>query len=91
MGIMFRKLSVGVWKRFEATAAWLRCGVKPRVASQTILRRVGGGLEAPRRRLAGTLQACWRCFGGPWGLRGKDLWALNTISWDALQAEFGAS
>ena len=51
--------------------AWLVVGLKPRVASQTILTRFGGGSEASWRRLEGVLEASWRWFGGGSGLLGR--------------------
>ena len=54
-------------KRFEGL--WL--GLKPCAASQTILRRLGGGSEACWRRLEGVLEASWRRFGGGLGLAGS--------------------
>ena len=51
--------------------AWLGDGLKPCVASQTILRRLGGGSEASWRRLGGVLEASWRRFGGGLGLPGS--------------------
>ena len=55
------------WKRFEGL--WL--GLKPCVASQTILRRLGCGSEACWRRLEGVLEASWKRFGGGLGLAGS--------------------
>ena len=43
--------------------AWLGDGLKPCVASQTILRRLGGGSEASWRRLEDVLVTSWRRFG----------------------------
>ena len=61
------------WKRFEGL--WL--GLKPCVASQTILRRLGGGSEASWRRLEGILESSWTCFGGGWGRPGSALLGLG--------------
>ena len=49
------------------------------MASQTILRRLGGGSEASWRRLEGILEASWRCFGGGLGRPGS---ALLGLGWD---------
>ena len=57
--------------------AWLGDGLKPCVASQTILRRLGGGSEASWRRLEGILEASWRCFGGGLGRLGSALLGLG--------------
>ena len=52
----WRRISV-FGQRFEESLAWLGGGLKQRVASQTILRRLVGGLEASWRRLGGVLDA----------------------------------
>ena len=57
--------------------AWLGDGLKPRVASQRILRRLGGGSEASWRRLEGVWEASSRRFGGGLGLPGSLLIGLR--------------
>ena len=57
--------------------AWVEGGLKARVASQTLLRRLGGGSEASWRRLEGILEASWRCFGGGLGPPGSALLGLG--------------
>ena len=47
------------------------------MASQTILRCLGGGSEASWRRLEGILEASWRCFGGGLGRPGSALLGLG--------------
>ena len=47
------------------------------MASQAILRRLGGGSEASWRRLEGILEASWRCFGGGLGRPGSALLGLG--------------
>ena len=57
-----------VLEAFCRFLAWLGDGLKPCVASQRILRRLGGGSEVFWRRLEGVLEASSRCFGGGLGL-----------------------
>ena len=59
-----------VLEAFCRSLAWLGDGLKPCVASQRILRRLGGGSEVSWRRLEGVLEASSRCFGGGLGLLG---------------------
>ena len=51
--------------------------MKPRVASQMILRHLGGGSAASWRRLEGILEASWRCCGGGLGRLGSALLGLG--------------
>ena len=47
------------WRRLEESLALLGGGLKLRVDWRTILRRLGGGLEASWRHLGGVLGASW--------------------------------
>ena len=58
-------------RRFEEPSAWLGGGLKARVASYTILRRLVGGSEASWRRLGGVLDASWSRFGDVCELPGR--------------------
>ena len=61
--------------------AWLGGGLKPRVASQMILRHLGGGSAASWRRLEGILEASWRGFGGGLGRPGSVFLGLGRDIW----------
>ena len=50
-------------RRFEESLAWLGGGLKPRVASQTILGRLVCGSESSGRRLESSLDKSRRTFG----------------------------
>ena len=47
------------------------------MASQAILRRLGGGSEASWRHLEGILESSWTCFGGGLGRPGSALLGLG--------------
>ena len=47
------------------------------MASQAILRRLGGGSEASWRHLEGILESSWTCFGGGLGRHGSALLGLG--------------